>query len=244
MMNFTYDAYQELVTLLRENSYTVCDYFDWKNYEKPVILRHDIDNDIGKALKLAELEHRMGVKSTYYVLLSSDFYNVFSKKNLGRLKMIQKLGHSIGLHFDEVRYGEEVNVLDAVDREVHMLEKVLNCEVGSVSMHRPSRKTLEADYQFRQGTVVNSYGKVFFEEFKYVSDSRRHWREDVKQIIQSGDFKKLHILTHPIWYSEKEKVAKEVLKEFCRQKVSACYESLIDDITNLHEILTMEELKI
>lgn len=34
--------------------------------EKVVILRHDVDRLPGNALKMARLEHEMGVQATYY----------------------------------------------------------------------------------------------------------------------------------------------------------------------------------
>lgn len=241
-MDFTYESYKSLIGSLRENHYDICDYFHYMDVDRPAILRHDIDNDIGKALKMAEIEYELGVSSTYYVLLSSDFYNVCSKKNVDKLHEIQRLGHTIGLHYDEVRYGEGADVPGTIEQEIRILEAILGTSVRSVSMHRPSRRTLDADYVIRGGKVVNSYGRVFFRDFKYVSDSRRHWRENVRQIIASGQYQRLHILTHPIWYSQEGKSAKEVLKDFCHQKVGECYESLIDDITDLHEFLTPEEL--
>ena len=37
--------------------------------------------------------------------------------------------------------------------------------------------------------MINGYGKVYFKEFKYLSDSRRWWREPVEEIIESGQYK-------------------------------------------------------
>ena len=48
--------------------------------------------------------------------------------------------------------------------------------------------------------MINSYGQTFFHDFKYLSDSRRRWREPVEEIIRSGTYDRLHILTHAFWY--------------------------------------------
>ena len=44
-----------------------------------MISRHDIDYSIEKAVELAALEAEENVKSTYFVLLSSEFYNLAAK---------------------------------------------------------------------------------------------------------------------------------------------------------------------
>lgn len=54
-----------------------------------MILRHDIDNSLSQALRLAEIEAEEGVKSTWFVLLRTDFYNpasAASQKTLRRIR--------------------------------------------------------------------------------------------------------------------------------------------------------------
>ena len=77
-MEFTYASYKNMLHLLREEGYVITDYHECNSYheEDIVILRHDIDCSIEKAVKMAELENGMGVCSTYFVLVSSEFYNV------------------------------------------------------------------------------------------------------------------------------------------------------------------------
>ena len=53
---FTYQAYRELLALLRENGYETASYNDWQNKSRPVILRHDIDNSIDKVVAFARLD--------------------------------------------------------------------------------------------------------------------------------------------------------------------------------------------
>lgn len=51
-----------------------------------VILRHDIDNSFSQAVKLTELEVEEGVRSTWFVLPRTDFYNAFSKAGTEALR--------------------------------------------------------------------------------------------------------------------------------------------------------------
>ena len=54
-MRFTYNAYINLIRNLQEYGYTIYSYKDWNNSSSCALLRHDIDNDIRKALELAKV---------------------------------------------------------------------------------------------------------------------------------------------------------------------------------------------
>ena len=54
-MRFTYNAYKQLITSLKDREYVFSDYLNYSQYEYAVILRHDIDMDIERALDLAEI---------------------------------------------------------------------------------------------------------------------------------------------------------------------------------------------
>lgn len=93
-----------MIGLLREKGYSFADYLNYSNFNKAVILRHDVDFSLEKALEMAEIEKKEEVQSTYFILLSTNFYNIFSKESCDIIKKIQSLGHNIGLHFDEKKY--------------------------------------------------------------------------------------------------------------------------------------------
>jgi hypothetical protein len=236
-MEFTYAAYAELIGKIRDNGYHYTNYKEYRNYEKSVILRHDIDTDINKAVELAEYESKTcNVKSTYFVLLTSNFYNVFSKKNRELLLDIRNMGHDIGLHFDELSYPEDSDITECIDKEVKILKQLLGENIDSVSMHRPSRKTLDSYYELKDG-VINSYSTEFFKGFKYVSDSRRNWREDVEAIVESNDYNRLHILTHPFWYYEKEKSLENTITDWIKSASVDRYDNLNQNFTSLDNVV-------
>lgn len=242
-MKFTYQAYKELLTLLKEYDYTICDYHNYAQADRSVIIRHDIDLQIEKAVRMAEIEHEMGVTSTYFVLVTSNFFNVFSKRNQESLRQICSMGHAVGLHFDEVKYdAQTTDLVQAMEQEAALLGQCLGQEVKSLSMHRPSKATLEADYKVAGGRIVNSYGEEFFRRHKYVSDSRRNWREDVIGIIKSGTYDRLHVLTHPFWYDDEERSASEALQGFCTGMAARCYDDLHDNVRDLEEFVRKDDL--
>ncbi len=250
-MNFTYNGYTELINNLKAHGYSFCGYNDWHksgSTDKVVILRHDIDNDIHKASRLAQLESSLGggeVSSTYFVLLTSDFYNVFSKESYDGLKEIISCGHEIGLHFDELRYPDLQNNIQAIKskimEECAVLSEAVGTPIKTVSMHRPSKAVLDADIQFSNG-LINSYGKTFFNDFKYLSDSRRRWRESVDEIISSERYQKLHILTHAFWYNEQELSLRDSLLSFIKVGNVERYRHMDSNFTNLGEEVKESEV--
>jgi hypothetical protein len=63
-------------------------------------LRHDMDDRLDAALRLAELESERGLRSTYFVLHSARYYR--SESLVPALLHLQKLGHEVGFHYDLV----------------------------------------------------------------------------------------------------------------------------------------------
>lgn len=246
-MDFTYRCYFRLVDLLRARGYALTDYHGWKQQKRCVILRHDIDNSIPKAVELAGLEYGEQVRSTYFVQLTSDFYNVFSKEGREGLAKLAGYGHHIGLHFDETCYPDCTGggyydtqvMVEMILREAALLQEAAGVPVDAVSMHRPGKIMLEADLEIPG--MANSYGKEFFHGFKYLSDSRRHWREPVEEIAASGRFQRLHILTHPFWYNHTEKEIYASLSGFINDAPRQRYTYLGANFTDLESVMRMDE---
>ena len=238
-MQFTYDAYRELLSLLNQHGYEIANYYNWQTKGRCVILRHDIDSSIERALKFAALEQECGATSTYFVLLRSDFYNVFSPKSIAQLAEIHQMGHEIGLHFDEMAYpaiiGNTAEVKKAILHEAKALESIIDLPVSTVSMHRPSKAILEADLQIPG--MINSYSNVFFKQFKYLSDSRHTWREPVMDIVKNEQYEQLHILTHAVGYCEKNTSLQEWTENFLFAALPERWEILNQNFTNLQDVV-------
>lgn len=257
-MRFTFESYRSLIKELQEHNYQITDYWHYKEKISSCILRHDIDQSPLKALELAKIEAALGVRSTYFALLTCDFYNVFSARNKAIFKEMSCLGHNIGLHFDEVTYfvdndavstdllkresdkqKREKQLCKLIQMEAEMLSNALDLKVNTVSMHRPSKFCLESDLKIPG--MINSYGQEFFKEFKYLSDSRRHWREDALGYIRENKFEKLHILTHAFWYYEAEICLKDTLVSFLDSARSDRYDILRNNFTRLEDALSGKE---
>ena len=137
-------------------------------------------------------------------------------------------------------YDDLEDVVGAIQKEAKVFSDILGTPITTVSMHRPSQKTLDANYEIPD--MINSYGKTFFNDFKYLSDSRRRWREPVLDIVNSGQYDKLHILTHAIWYNDVEEDIHDTIKQFVSAANKERYYQEKDNIKDIESILDISEI--
>lgn len=231
-----------MLEALQNGSYRFVGYDDWAIDSRSVIMRHDIDFDPVRALRIAQIEREAGAKASYFFLLRSDFYNACAPSVLSVMDNLLEMGHSVGLHFDEAAYDEGSDIAVCVQNEIAIMEAALGVSgkglINTVSMHRPSKAVLEGDISIPG--VINTYSSLFLEEFKYLSDSRCHWRIQPIPVITSGRYSRLHILTHPFWYHETDRSIKESLAAFINDAVPSRVLSICENVRNVGEELDGE----
>lgn len=242
-MNFTYKSYINLINLFQGNKYSIIFYDEYNQNNEQLIIRHDIDLDLRKAYEFAKLENHYNIKSTYFVMISSNFYNILNKESLEILLEILKLGHEIGLHFDETQYKieSENDFFKWVNYEKSILEKAINKKVKVFSSHRPSQFALH-HMSFEKNSLINAYSNVYFEKIKYISDSRMKWRENVILLLESKEIKTFQLTIHPFWYSNIEQTIDEKFIDFFLEKENHLYSSLNNNISNFDQILSKRDI--
>jgi len=218
---FTYQYYCEFLCLLRE-AYTFITFQEGKKISGGrstglVILRHDVDMDLEAAVRLSSLEKERGVYSTYFFMVRTPLYNVFSGSGSEQVKRILADGQHFGLHFDCSLYQDITsdNISHYVSKECLLLEQFFERPVEAVSFHRPGK--LEMSGVPLDGWP-HSYERVFLEEFEYFSDSRAKWSKG--NPLESEAFsekKNLHILIHPVWWETLPKNGRECLDSVIQQ---------------------------
>ncbi|MEO0258424.1 MAG: hypothetical protein ABIM32_03190 [candidate division WOR-3 bacterium] len=110
---FTYNQYEEILHLLLNRKDVIilpmCEFNEFRDSTKLVVgLRHDVDYHPFKALEIAQMENKMGIRSTYYILPTAFYYGFMDsirgfiryKFMLEVYKRIYALGHEIGIHND------------------------------------------------------------------------------------------------------------------------------------------------
>ena len=142
MMNnsdFTETNYRNILKIAKRN-YRFINFFDNKENNidsKFIILRHDIDISVHRAYRMAIIEHEEDVRSTYFLLLSSIYYNVFEKEIRNLILSILSLNHSIGLHFDSSIYliKTEKDFMFWLNFEKNILGKYFDISIDTFSIH-------------------------------------------------------------------------------------------------------------
>ncbi len=103
-MDFTLKTYKVLLKVLLKKNYS---FFTFQEYiennlslitgnSSIIILRHDVDRLPENALKMAQIEKELGIKSTYFF---RTIKSVFKPEIIGE---IAEMGHEIGYHYENL----------------------------------------------------------------------------------------------------------------------------------------------
>ncbi|MFB6202702.1 MAG: hypothetical protein ABEI98_11925 [Halorhabdus sp.] len=234
-VTFTYDWYRGFLDWLQETGFTFRTVSEGVE-SGTVLLRHDVDLSLQKALTTARIEAERGVSATYCVLLTSPLYNPFERSNRERLHAIEALGHEVGLHCSTHEYWDADNEPTAaelharVEQELTALGTTLSTTPEAVSFHVPPEWVLGRPFD----AFENTYGPAFFEDIAYVADSGQRWRETPPSIPDPPA--SAQVLTHPGLYGETdsrfETRVEQSVTEACRhadRKAHLEFLSEVDD---------------
>ncbi|GGE41603.1 hypothetical protein GCM10011391_20470 [Pullulanibacillus camelliae] len=220
---FTYEQYRSILKRMKKQGYHFIDFLKMNQVQpqdKAVILRHDIDFSLEKAVKMAKLEHELGITSTFFILIHSGFYNPLSLKSQSLLRTIHSYGHQFGLHFDDsLTEGTSEEELKAqIIHDAEFLAAILKTPIHYFSFHRPSERLLQANLDVTP--LINAYSQPFFKDISYISDSRKRWRQmSLEQLIEQEAPQRLQVLIHPIWWSDEPLTFEESLTEIVQEQL-------------------------
>lgn len=200
--DFTEESYLKYLRLAKEK-YVFRSYTDFNKNENFILWRHDVDFSMHRAKRLAEIENSENIKSTYFIHLHSEFYNVFESEISGLMHQIIKLGHYIGLHFDTHYYSinNESGLEEKMEFEKGILEKAFDIKINVFSFHNNTPFTLSCK-KWSYAGLINTYAEYFQTEVKYCSDSNGYWKFDRLEDLLLANNKNLHVLTHPEWWQQ------------------------------------------
>ena len=193
-MDFTLSTYKSLINSLKDNNYkffTVEEYFSLivcSSLDCPlVILRHDIDRTPENALKMAKLEHELGLKATFY------FRTIPQTFKPEIIKEIDDLGHEIGYHYEnmarcngnyEMAIEDFRNNLDKL-REISPVYTI--CMHGS-PLSQYDNRDLWKVYDYRDyGIIGEPYLNIDWDEVFYITDAGRAWNNENVSIRDKVD---------------------------------------------------------
>lgn len=223
MRDFTLDKYKELLNMLinKEFAFITDNSF---NDSKSVFLRHDVDRSPKTALRMAQLEKGIGVKSTYYFRMVPESYDEKI------ILEIVALGHKIGYHYENLATtkGDYSKAIVDFESNLNKLRKLVEikfmCMHGSPTSKWDNRE-LWHKYDYKDyGIEFEPYFDIDFDKIYYLTDAGRSWNnekvsmrdkvltkydfeikstQDIIKLIDLGTTPKaLMISTHPHNWSE------------------------------------------
>ena len=159
-----------------------------------VILRHDVDARPQNSLRLARLEHTLGIRGTYYFRIPHTFQPSI-------IQEIASLGHEIGYHYETMativkegmrerrdeetkrrRDGETKRMKSAYELFVENLCKFREIvPVTTICMHgsplsRYDNREIWQKYDYRDlGITGDAYLDIDFNRVAYFNDTGRRW---------------------------------------------------------------------
>jgi|TARA_B110000908_G_C10140209_1_gene396418 hypothetical protein len=159
-----------------------------KSKENYVIIKHDVETNAKKALKLAIIENKYDLKATYYV----QSYLIENEDNIKILKKISRLGHEVTYHYDvlDSNNGNFSNAEIEFDETLIKFEN-LGMKVKTVCPHgNPVKKRSgwSSNKDFFRNKFINSKyfeivdivinpEKFINNELIYISDAGFGWKK-------------------------------------------------------------------
>lgn len=158
-----------------------------ENTEEFLVLKHDIENTVSKAYKLAEIENKYGHRGTYY----AHAYLLNDPQNVEFFHKMQAMGHEISYHYDvmDSNHGD----LDGAIREFEVNRKrfeslgfpiVTVCQHGNPVVERVGytsnrdffrNSRVQALYYYIADIMVD-YKEKYHTDYSYYSDAGRKFK--------------------------------------------------------------------
>jgi hypothetical protein len=219
--DFSYEYFRRMLQALQANFEThlfseVPGILRCMERQPKLVLRHDIDVSLKRALKMAEISLDFGVRATYMVMINSSVYRLDNETSREILRQLIAMGHQVALHFDvddDQRASNcEISTVETkiVAARKH-LEQIIRRPVQSISFHRPIPQFLRGPL-FISG-MVNAYSSELMDW--YLTDSKGCWREgEPLPTLATWEKPLLQLLIHPIWWGDQHKSPEDRLQEF------------------------------
>ena len=192
-----------------------------------IVLRHDVDYSLEKALIIAQVEAKeLDIQSTYFVLHSSPHYTILDTEAIRIVREIHGLGHTIGFHYDCNLFNSAEDPALLLEQMIKVVENLCQANVTCISCHNPD--VTAKDLFINTPRYLNAYSSTFTDDISYVSDSLGVWRKDILEKLWSLSMPRIQLLLHPCFWAGKEKFDRERFLRDMRTKKIADVEYYIN----------------
>ena len=194
-MDFTFENYKNILLELKKDF--IFKHFDDYSEKGSVYLRHDVDVFPENIAAISDIEMECDIRSTFFVLFDSEFYNVLTPRILKILSTVAQNGFAIGLHVDASQFHSlEDLTLDIIQKYEYFRNYIPLQRI--VSFHRPMKELFT---NIIIPDFINTYEDRFFRTIRYYSDSnRRAFYEVLKPDVNLDSSRSIQLVTHPFWW--------------------------------------------
>ncbi|MFM1872377.1 MAG: hypothetical protein RL398_1799 [Planctomycetota bacterium] len=173
-----------------------------------LLIRHDVDITPWSALRMAELERSLDVRTTYYYRLHAPFYNLIDGAVLDSVRAVAAMGHEVGLHYEPGFFLERgMDPVAGTRSDLRTFEDLVGFRTHTIAQHQPAQGPVLADISDRHPCA---YQPALVRDLPYFGDSGFHWREGC--VCTKFDHERLHTLIHPHSWVRDERPWQDVLR--------------------------------
>jgi len=172
--------------------------------QKSCVMRHDVDYLPERTLEFGTIESDLGIRSTYFFQVCAETYNLREATTYQAVNALQRMGHTIGLHFDLTwkPNSEWEEIAERCDEDKAVFRGITGvepCEI--ISFHNPHRFVSQILNQPVNG-IRHTYEQAYFSEMKYVSDSQGWYEACPCQLFAEEKYPVVQLLTHADYWSD------------------------------------------
>ena len=201
---FSRKHYSDALKLFMAHGYAVMTFAEYakagKTDSRVLVNRHDVDINMAPVMRFAELEDKLGVSSTLFVRSGAKGYSLADRSVVSDVRSLAAAGHEIGLHYECGGLEDGPSALRSVKDQLNRLEDALGFKVRGAVQHRVATVGAKVTLDALRGIGIeyDAFEPRFAQQIKYISDSRRRWREGC-MCRWVGKADRMQVLTHPIW---------------------------------------------
>jgi hypothetical protein len=217
--------YRDLLDKFLNTGYELFPFIESPPKDKALLLRHDIDFDLQLARDMAAVEHQIGVKSTYFLMMRSASYNLLETENAKLVDEIRGFGHHISLHFDPTIY-DDFQV--GLRQELDIFQRQFGLLPECISIHRPTDFFLQYDSPI--DNIRHTYQSIYCKSIEYCSDSQGLFKHGHPlNSTAYADKRSIHLLVHPIWWVTDDVNAIDILNQFLDLRIKRFQKHMADN---------------
>ncbi|MBR4390585.1 MAG: hypothetical protein IKT08_00550 [Bacteroidales bacterium] len=192
MRDFTLKAYRSLLEAFLQAGYRFLTFEEFLEHPeecKAIVMRHDVDELAWNALKMAQLEHGLGVRATYY-------FRIVKQSNVPEvIRQVVELGHEVGYHYEDLALaeGDEEKAMASFEKNLAYFRTYYPvrtvCMHGSSTSKYDNRLLWKSHWLPDYGLIGEPYLSVDFNKVYYLTDTGYAWDGEkiaVRDVVKTG----------------------------------------------------------